>query len=186
MRHPAESHLALYATGDLGLATRWLTAAHVSRCSRCAREVSVFRNCSEAMRETALELPDDLHWNRLAAEIKANIRLGLDAGEIVGGKLRPTERLTWRAALALAAVTMIILSGWWLHIPQPVVKNAVAGTVVVSTAEGIEIQEGGAAMTLMHPQAGDVTYSADTDGAVRARYIDAQSGQVTINNVYSE
>jgi hypothetical protein len=41
-------------------------------------------------------------------------------------------------------------------------------------------------MTLMNGRGSDVLYSAGAQGVMRARYVDSDTGQVTINNVYVE
>jgi hypothetical protein len=38
----------------------------------------------------------------------------------------------------------------------------------------------------MNPGAERVTYSPDAGGGMRARYVDPETGYVTINNVYAE
>ena len=81
MKHPDEATLALHAGGDLGLIARWRTNRHLSRCERCREEVAAFQGLREVLPDLA-EMPE-VPWNRLAAEMKANIRLGLAAGECV-------------------------------------------------------------------------------------------------------
>jgi len=38
----------------------------------------------------------------------------------------------------------------------------------------------------MHPSKQPVTYSVGAQGSMRARYVDPETGYVTINNVYAE
>ena len=40
------------------------------------------------------------------------------------------------------------------------------------------------ALSLLHPQAGGGTVSMNTQDSAAVRYVDADSGQVTINKVY--
>jgi len=82
MKHPNEATLALHAGGELGALARWKTGRHVSRCEQCRDEVEAFIGLREIVPDLA-EIPE-VPWNRLAAEMKANIRLGLAAGECVG------------------------------------------------------------------------------------------------------
>ena len=63
--------------------------------------------------------------------------------------------------------------------------------VLRATASGVELNQGGQSMSLLHVRAAqrpggqpDVTYSAGAQGSMRARYVDLDTGNVTINNVY--
>jgi hypothetical protein len=121
--------------------------------------------------------------------MRANIRLAVDAGEAVARPAQLREPLGWRAAVALAALTLVIVSGWWLYAPRLQPGTPDVGVTVAVKGDGVELRDGAGAMLLMHPKSaepGDVTYSVDAEGGVRARYVDEQSGQVTINNVYAE
>src|ERR1051325_2686800 len=81
MKHPNEETLALHAGGDLGFFARRRVERHLSRCERCRDEIAAFGAVREVLPELA-EIPE-IPWNRLAAEMKANIRLGIAAGECV-------------------------------------------------------------------------------------------------------
>src|SRR5262245_31994762 len=81
MRHPEETTLALHSSGDLGWFAGWRTERHVAHCARCRDEVAAYREMREMLPDLA-ELPE-VAWNRLAADMRANIRLGLAAGECV-------------------------------------------------------------------------------------------------------
>ena len=81
MKHPSQEILALHAGGDLGWLASWKTARHVAACERCADEVAAFSDLREALPELG-EIPE-VPWNRMAADMRANIRLGLAAGECV-------------------------------------------------------------------------------------------------------
>ncbi|MBX5495059.1 MAG: hypothetical protein IRZ15_06955 [Bryobacteraceae bacterium] len=188
MTHPSDVDLALYAGGETGRLRRWQIQRHLSRCGRCREEVASFCAAREGLRRGGGRIPQGVNWSRLAAEMKANIRLGLDAGEIVAQPQAPPLRLGWRPAVALGALTLVIVSGWWLHLPSPVSKEEVAETgVVLGAADGaIELREGAFSLTLVHPGAENVTYLVDFEGSVRARYVDSESGQVTIQNLYAE
>src|SRR5215469_12533000 len=74
MKHPSQATLALQAGGDLGFLARWRTKRHLRRCTRCREEVEAFEWARQVAPDLA-EIPE-IHWNRLAAEMKANIHLG--------------------------------------------------------------------------------------------------------------
>lgn len=190
MKHPGQAELALYAGEDLGLVARWRVAAHAAQCQECRREVELFRESSGSLREHAANVPRSLNWDGLAAEMRANILLGLAAGEVVARPRLRQETLGWGAAVALAALTLAIVSGWWLYIPKMQRQQAPeTGVTVAVRGDGVELRDGAAMLMLMHPKSkepGDVTVSVEADGAARARYVDEQSGQVTINNVSAE
>jgi hypothetical protein len=59
------------------------------------------------------------------------------------------------------------------------------GPVVTATAAGVELRQGGAVLTLLHPHASDVGRFASGEG-VRVRYVDAETGMVTISHVYAQ
>jgi hypothetical protein len=165
---------------------------HVDGCASCRREVEAFREASFELQDLAGEMPPELNWTRLAAEMKANIRVGLAAGECVGPAVRPAV-FGWRPALAGSCIVVLVLASWWLIVPGPgALQNAAAtrpgtvGSMVVGALAGVELQEKGRGMTLMHPGDRTVAFSVSLAGSARARYVDADSGQVTINHVYME
>jgi hypothetical protein len=64
-------------------------------------------------------MPAEVNWNRLAAEMRGNIRVGLAAGECVGPAEPEQTRLGWRIAATLAPITLVLLIGWWLQPSRP-------------------------------------------------------------------
>ncbi len=188
MKHPNQATLALQAGGDLGFIARWRTERHLSKCGRCREEVAAFGGMREMLPELA-EIPE-ISWNRLAAEMKANIRLGLAAGECVRTDetpLRDSRLFTsGRAVVAFASVVVLLVTGMVLQHPSPMVAREYEGTVVQSTANGIQVREGGQALGLLNGGAQNVMYSVNAQGSMGARYLDRETGQVTINNVYAQ
>ncbi len=185
MKHPSEATLALHAGGDLGWIARWRTERHLARCEDCRAEVAEF----SAMREIVPDLAEmpEIHWNRLAAEMKANIRLGLAAGECVRSSEVPLRDSLWfsraRVAVAVASLVVLLVTGVVLERPAPVVRED--GTVLQHTANAIQVGQGGHAFRLMNVGAKNVTFSVNAQGSVGARYVDPETGLVTINNVYA-
>ena len=187
MKHPTQATLALHAAGDLGLWAQWRTARHTARCENCRDEIAAF----DATREIAGDLAEipEVPWNRLAAEMKANIRLGLAAGECVRANdapLRSTPLFTLaRATVALASILAVTVAGVVLERPAPVLV-ADEGTVVQATADGIQLRKGSHTFRLMNTGAGRVTYSLDAQGGMGARSVDPDTGAVTVNRVYAD
>jgi hypothetical protein len=195
MKHPNQATLALHSGGDLGPFARWRTNRHLAHCDRCREEVAAFSGLREVLPELG-EMPE-LPWNRLAAEMKANIRLGLAAGECVRMTDVPLRRSLFsgaRAAVALAIVGALMVTGLLLEHPIPRPNFAPGmpyslpfdGVVVQSTRYGIEVGEGKQLLQLRHLGASSVTYSVNAQGSIRARFVDPKTGYVTINNVYVE
>ena len=188
MKHPNEATLALHAGGDLGFFARWRTERHVAQCESCRDEIERFQGIREMLPDLA-EIPE-IQWNRLAAEMKANIRLGLAAGECVRtseSSPRASRLFTGaRAAVALASIVTLVATGVMLQNMTP--ARAEQPTVVQSTADGIQVGTGDQAFRLMNTgvSANNVTLSVGAQGSMGARYVDPKTGYVTINNVYAE
>ncbi len=186
MKHPDEALLALYAGGDLGLAARCAVAVHLARCPCCRAAIAGFRAARKELSRMAAETPAGWDWDRLAAEMRANIRVGLVAGECV--EPAPARRPGWRPAAALATVILVLAAGLWVQRPRAGLERTawVDGALLEATAGAIQLREGDGTLSLRHPEAGDVTYLVNVEGALRARYVDAETDQVTIQNLYVE
>jgi hypothetical protein len=185
MRHPNEAALALHAGGDLGAVGRWRMERHLSRCEQCRNEITEYRQIRSVLPDLAEPL--DIHWNRLAAEMKANIRLGLAAGECVRGVSLPEQgrRLTgFRAAVAFAAMAALIAAGITLERPAPTTAEP-QGIVAEAAPDGagIQLREGRQAFRLLDPETANVTYTAGAHGSMEARYVDRQTGYITVNAI---
>ena len=111
----------MHAGGDLGWAARWRMARHMAKCPRCRGEVAAYRGLREIVPDLA-GIPE-VPWNRLAAEMKANIRLGLAAGECVRADGPPVRDSLWfargRAVVALASAAALLVAGLILQRPTP-------------------------------------------------------------------
>ncbi len=210
MRHPSEVQLALFSGGDLaGYWERWRVARHVAQCPDCQAQVQGLRAASEQVRDVSAQLPKDVNWNRLAAEMTGNIRVGLAAGEAIArfDKVTPRPlRLGWNAALVLTCATVVFLIAFWISLPRPQADHLMAAlqriraerigsivrpqapmqddVVLEATSSAIEVKENGRAMSLTHPHSDGVTVSVSLQGSAGVRYVDADSGQVTTNKVY--
>jgi hypothetical protein len=190
MTHPEQETLALYAGGDLTRWEKWRVDAHLRGCDACRREMDEFRRAALTLGELAGEMPAPVNWNRLSVEMRANIHVGLAAGECVGTSER--NPFAWRPAFVMASFVVLMALGWYLQFGRrPTADEILArhgdsppATFVQATSSGVEYQQNGRGLTLLHPVDQQVTMSVSLEGAVRARYVDAESGQVTINNVY--
>ena len=186
--HPNEIHLSLYAGGDVSLLERCRTGLHVQACEQCRAKIESLRCASTELRLAANELPENLNWDRLAAEMTGNIRVGLAAGECVIPAAGKTGRLDWRAAAVLASATLLIMTAWWLNIPRSKHSTANAdGVRLEATSSGIELKQNGGSLVLLNQNAASgSTVFVSTPGSLRARYVNSKTGQMTINNVYAQ
>jgi hypothetical protein len=55
-----------------------------------------------------------------------------------------------------------------------------------TSATGLEVKENGSTLILMHTRGQQAPLILSTPGSLRARYVDQDTGQVTINNVYAD
>lgn len=201
MKHPAETDLALFAGQDLGFVSAWRIGRHLARCGQCRSIVDAFGSLRSELAPLG-ELPEDLGWTRLASEMKANIRLGLAAGECVAGHPEKQQGLGWpsfsglHTLLAYGGLIALVVAGVWLQRPGPQMKSADLtfaqenaldnGAMVAASGDGIQLTEGGRGLGLRYGAFRDVNYSADASGAMGARYMDTSTGYVTVVNVNVE
>jgi len=206
MTHPNQSDLALFAGGDLSRWQRFRLGRHVSACPDCRKAVELFRRDKAAVRDLAGELPPGLNWDRIASEMAGNIRVGLAAGECVGPVRSKgiSVNIGWKPAIAFGCAALLMVTGWWLNVPPMTTQRlghairnvwnrdlrlvgpSDAGVSVAAVRDGLELKQNGAAMTLMNPGGRPSFVTATTRGEVRARYVDADTAQVTITNVYAQ
>jgi hypothetical protein len=182
-KHPSEANLALFGGGELSGWQRWSVERHVDGCAACRGTISEFSALREKTREMA-EVPD-VAWDTLAAEMRANIRLGLEAGECVTEHPARHLGFSLRGVAACASLAMLLLVSFLIERPAPRMAGGAAdeAAVIETSGSGIQVMEGGRAMMLLNPRARTVDYQA-SGSAMGARYVDSDTGQVTINNVY--
>jgi anti-sigma factor RsiW len=210
-QHIAETDLALYVSGDLGLFRRASVRFHAGRCERCSLLVEAYRADRVRIKNVAAEMPEGVDWDRLSAEMTANIRVGLAAGECVA---RPRQRkpavklaVSWRPAAIAAGAVALLSVAWLLNMPagttdelgralsavlhghgsvtggaNPVVDDD-RRPVVVANQLGIELRENNNVMGASQDER-PVSVSLSVQGSASARYVNADTGQVTITSVY--
>jgi hypothetical protein len=209
-RHVSETDLALYASGDLSLWQRATAHLHVRQCELCRERVTEFRTDARALRDAAAGLPEGLDWGRLSAEMTANIRVGLAAGECVAPRKRVLAAVPgsisqiWRPMAMASAVTLalavLLVGGWWLNMPPQdaqrlsgamksiwhgrQVMPSDRGPVIEASSEGIELRKDGGSLGVSQNAARLMTVSVSTQGSASAHYVDQDTGQVTVTSVY--
>ena len=200
--HPRLATLALFSKGDLGWMTRLRVGHHVRRCAVCERQVLRFgAAASELKREakaqtlTGFEAITD--WGRLEREMLGNIAVGVAAARCIDNVGRK-RLLTWRGAWATATMAVVLAAAWMMnmsteqrdHLAASVRRTMgmeptqLAGSVVKTTREGIAVRAQGATFTILHPPSAVVALAGSS--SLGARYVDEQTGEVTITNVYGE
>lgn len=182
-KHPSEAELALLAGGDCSPVSRFFLSRHLRQCSACVDKVAEFAMLREDVAAAPLA---GIDWDRLSAEMTANIHLGLEAGECV--RSMQADRI-WspRLAVAFASLAILLGAGFLLRVPQTVPAPApqISGiSVLESSGSGLEVRSGASSLTLMnhHGTVADQTVSAQ--GEIRASYV--EGGAVTFNAVYLE
>jgi hypothetical protein len=182
MNHPRENDLALLAGGEAGRIQRFLLERHVRTCADCRETIAEYRELRSGLAD--VELPD-LNWNFLAADMRANIRLGLEAGACV----RSTHGFRWwnpGFAIGCASVVLLVGSGFLLRdlrFHRPAAEDATP--VLQFTKSGVEIHTSGNSLTLLnHHGDAAANQTVSAQGDIEARNIDGETGSVTITNVY--
>lgn len=215
MNHPTEAALALYAGSELGVWARFRVGGHVRSCDRCSRSVEEFRALRDVTLAQAANLPPDLNWDALAIEMKANIRVGLAAGACVAETAPDRFAPRWRGPAFVLPVLLVVIAGWILQTLPPAIRHAApagrqpamiaasedgvaalrsgetAGplsesVVLDADSESIGVASDGRGFTLRYPRGQNVLLTVRGEDAVRARYVDSETGQVTISHVYAE
>jgi len=207
-RHPGQESLALLAGGDLAwresLNARW----HLQFCPQCKIQFEKFR--ADRKELDAIGTSDwpqapagrqdlsDPAWTALAAEMRANIRLGLTAGSLASSLSEsedgdidipsPMVFAPWRWAVVCGALVFVLTAGWWLRpsggAPLPV-ASAPAWELPM-TEQARQVAGPGAGLQLMVPVSNVSRTETDFGGSTRSRVIDGETGQVTLQQVYVE
>ncbi len=199
--HPSLGTLALYSSGDLRWTVRWRVGRHVRRCADCEQHVMLFRSAKtelrrEAKSETLTGFEAIADWARLEREMLGNIAVGVAAARCVD-KVSHGHGVLWRSAFA-AGMAVLFVAGWLTHIPKEETENLlstlrravgwerppVTGTVLRTTPDGITVRTENATLTILHPPSAVMSLSGTS--AVAARYVDEDTGQVTITKVYGQ
>ena len=199
--HPGLGTLALYSSGDLPLRSRWRVRRHVTGCAECEQQVLMFRSCKaelrrEAQAQTLTGFEAIADWNRLEREMLGNIGVGLAAARCID-KVRRGRVVLARVGMVVGLAVLFIV-GWITHIPKEqtehlatlleqavgVKRPPITGAVLRATPDAIAVRAHGSTLTIMHPPSAVVSMSGSS--AVAARYVDEETGQVTITKVYGQ
>jgi hypothetical protein len=201
--HPSLEELALLVGGEMPYVRRWQVEDHVHHCARCEHEFEQFqaadaelRRLAEAEMLTAYEAVSD--WGRLEREMAGNINVGVAAARAINNVGR--HRLhSWRVAAIAGLLALVFAAGWMLNVPGEDTgrilgafrsvwsgPRVAAGIILTTTPQGVAVRSQGAMLTVLHPASANVTASFTSNSSVAMRYVDEDTGQVTITNVYGE
>lgn len=202
--HPEERVLALYARKDLGWREQFVLARHVKSCAECTATVERFHLATadfqhEAAAGTLTGFEAIADWNTLEGEMLGNIRVGLDASRCIDHVGRHGFA-GWRVAAVVLGLLLVFVMGWMLNTPREQTDGLLTrirmitarttqeprGSVVSTTPLGIAVRSQGGTLTLLSPSSNPVSVSVSGASAVTASYVDAETGQVTITNVYGQ
>jgi hypothetical protein len=196
-QHPNEIDIAAFAGGDLSFFRRIGLDRHLRGCESCQVRIEGFHRLRSDLIGTELgtELPH-LNWSALAAEMRANIHLGIEAGECV--RETPAPRLVSpRLAVAFASLLLIVGAAVFMRDYRPERSTSgIAGIrpatatpeyripVLETSVQGIEMRTGPSSFAFLNHEGGAVSQTVSAAGAVRSRDIDGDTGSVTIKDVY--
>lgn len=201
--HPKANDLALLAGDDLPVWRRLTIANHVQRCAHCEHEVRQFQSAAAEIKragasETLTAFEAVGNWPSLEREMIGNIKVGVAAAQCIE-KAGARRFHHWRASFIVAALSVLFIAGWLIHIPNSDTERMLsafrlaftgsrmaAGTILQTTPEGVAVRSQGAMLTVLHPASAQVTLSLSGGSSVGARYFDDETGQVTITSVYGQ
>jgi anti-sigma factor RsiW len=193
--------LALFSGGDLPWKEKWRMRRHVNRCEQCEQRVAEFRASKTELRReaqsqtlTAFEAIAD--WSVLEREMLGNIAVGVAAARCVD-KVRRGRSFLIKGTVSAALATLFV-AGWITHIPREqtahlassikqiigLERPQIAGTQLKTVPDGIAVRAQGATLTILHPASAVVSVSGPS--SMSARYVDEETGQVTITKVYAQ
>jgi hypothetical protein len=217
MRHLTPVEIALFSGGDLGSWERWRVSRHIARCSQCRGDAAAQRDALTEFRDLAdhsSELPNGLNWNRLAAEMTGNIRVGLAAGEAISQFDKPLHskpRLAWKPALVAVGAVLIFAVAFWTSLPPQQAEHLLTslqrirteriGTLVHSAVhpantlgapEDVVLEASSSSIQVREngralsliPRSDGASVSVSMPGSAGVRFVDADTGQAMTNKVY--
>ncbi len=186
---------------DLSWVNRMRIRRHLVHCGRCEQQVAAIRAGSIELRrqaetETLTSFEAIADWSRLERDMVGNIAVGLAAARCID-HVKKSRKLLVGASIA-AALTVVFALGWTTHIPREQTERIfrsirglagndlphVTGTVLRSLPDGVAVHSQGSVLTILHPRWARISVTGGS--AVEARFVDEDTGQVTITSVYGQ
>lgn len=199
--HPPLAMIALYTRGELPVISRSRVRRHMLSCADCQHEARLFSEATielrrEAVTETLTAFEAIADWSVLEREMFGNIVVGLAAARCIENVGR---KRVWLPRIAVAGgLCALFAGGWMAHIPREQTTRLAASlsrsigfhpaprpsNIVQATPTGIAVRSDGVTLTILHPSSAVVSVSGSS--SVEARFIDEDTGQLTITNVYGQ
>jgi hypothetical protein len=196
--HPSHADLALYSSADLPFWQQWRIERHVKNCAACGAEVEKFRDTAAKLKQHFMAAESTLLDRTLEREMIGNINVGVAAANCISeGRHRRVRG--WSLGALCVTLAMVFLIGWIMNIPHQdssrvlsALENAFnrggnkVNTVLRTTPLGVSVRSQGGTLTILRPATAHATAAFTGDGSVAVRYVDNETGQVTITNVYGQ
>ncbi len=110
--HPRETHLALFAGGELGPVARWRIERHLQNCEPCQTTVSDFFHLQGDLTELS-NLPSSVDWDMMALRIREAVaEAGETQTEPVPGFFSKPLVLRFGLATATVLCGLIVIQQW--------------------------------------------------------------------------
>ena len=181
----SEKEYALLAGNDAGLWLR-LKARLASRGAIAPGSAASPYTLIRAEMPRFQELPEYFAWDHLAAEMKANILVGVEAGEAVRPRSEAVA-IGWKAGLAFAGIALLMVSGYWWQLPGRFAgQNTSQVSILEAHPGGLELQNRETALTVLYGRDSGQQALSGGLGSIRADYVDEETGQLTVAHVYAE
>ncbi len=202
-RHPRLEDLALASRGDLPFHRSWRVNWHVRHCAFCERELEQYQAVSarikrQAATEGLTATENALDRQRLEREMTGNIKAGIAAAQCIENMPGRVFH-KWRVPALIAGLSLIFVAGWLINVPRDdrdrvmsalrtVVSRShpTTGLILETNPHGVSVRFQGTSLTLLHPASARATASFTSSSSVGVRYVDDETGQVTIANVYGQ
>jgi hypothetical protein len=188
-------------SGDLPWKEMRRLKRHIHSCDLCEMQLAEYRAAKlelrrEAQSETLTAFEAIADWNVLQREMLGNIAVGLAAARCVENVGHNRSLLIKFAVIA--GLTVLFVAGWITHIPKEQTLHMAASlrqivgwdrpqivsTQLKTTPDGIAVRAQGATLTILHPRSAVVLVSGPA--SMSARYVDEDTGEVTITKVYAQ
>ena len=122
----------------------------------------------------------------LAAEMKANVLVGVEAGEAIRPRSEAVA-IGWKAGLAFAGIALLMVSGYWWQLPGRFAgQNTSQVSILETHPGGLELQNRETALTVLYGRDSGQQALSGGLGSIRADYVDEETGQLTVAHVYAE
>ncbi|MGI8961452.1 MAG: hypothetical protein ACR2IV_17165 [Bryobacteraceae bacterium] len=200
--HPNLQTLALYSKRDVAWGRRLQIRRHIGRCADCEEQVLRFQSARDELKReansqtlTGFEAITD--WTRLEREMLGNIAVGVAAARCIE-KVGRGRILSSRGVWVTVGLAILFVAGWLTNVPSEQRNHLaasirrsigieipqIAGSVVRTTPEGIAVRAQGATLTILHPPSAVISLAGGS--SLGARFVDEETGEITITNVYGE